>query len=276
MSMWTAVRTLLRRSIACKHTSYSHQAYGLVEAEVVDLRMLSAAERNDFLDRLYLFNQYIFDGVSKDDFSRCIHPQGAARNRIQIYRNKRGAQVGYCAIHLFELQSGRRALAVLRAEAGLLAGYRGSGVTMWFGCKEALRYKALHPLRTVVLFAITVHPSSYHMLCKYLWRCYPYPGRRIPDKWHQLLLDLAQSCGDKAVDPADPLIRQTEWITRNNSADTAAWHESNAEDVRFFLSRNSGYPHGHGLAMIAPLSMSNFFVSAIQYLLHFVPQILRG
>jgi hypothetical protein len=107
-------------------------------------------------------------------------------------------------VHLFERELDGRTVGVIRAEAGLLPGYRGTSATLWFGGSEALRYKGLHPLRMTVLFATPVHPSSYHMLSKYLWRSYPYPGRKIP-AWVQRLLEmLANSSGSAPADPADP------------------------------------------------------------------------
>lgn len=254
--------------------SSCNRAHRLVEAEVVDPGALSEAERNTFLGHLYEVNRNIFAGVSKEEFADDITRPRAVRSRVQIYRNELGAMVGYCAVHLFEIRAGRRTLGILRAEAGLLAGYRGSGTTLWFGGKEALRYKALHPLRTVALFATPVHPSSYHMLCKYFWRCYPYPGRRIPKKWSRLLFELCQLSGDAAVDPTDPFIRRVGWITRESDADTAAWSENPNEDVRFYLARNPGYRRGYGLAMISPLSVGNFVVSSIHYVWHFVPHVL--
>jgi len=262
-------------SMPASQTSGS-RPHRLVEAEVIDPAVLSPAQRDAVLRRLYGVNQMIFAGVSMEQFAYYLIRSDALRTRVQIYRNELGTLVGYCAVHLFEIRSEAHIQGILRAEAGLLAGYRGSGMTMWFGAKEAFRYKALHPLRTVALFAMLVHPSSYHMFCKYLWRCYPYPGRRMPERWRSLLLDLAQSSGVEPVDPSDPLIRRVGWITRESEADSVGWRQSPHEDVRYYLSRNPGYALGHGLAMIAPLSVGNLVVSFIQYGWHFVLLWVRG
>jgi len=203
-------------------------------------------------------------------FSRYLTRTDAVRTRVQVYRSERGALVGYCAVHLFEMESDKRVLAIFRAEAGLLAGYRGTAMTLWFGAKEALRYKALHPFRTVALFAMPVHPSSYHLLSKYFWKCYPYPGRPIPHRWLAILLDLAQSSGVEATDPSDPMVRRVGWITIESKADAASWRASGHKDIQFYLSRNPDYAQGNGLAMIAPLTPTNLIVSLIQYLWHFI------
>jgi hypothetical protein len=247
----------------------------LVEAEIIDPAALSPAQWDAVLHRLYILHKAIFSGVSIQKFSCYLTRADAVRTRIQIYRNEGGALVGYCAIHFLEIQRKGEVLGILRAEAGLLAGYRGTGMTLWFGAKEALRYKALHPFRTVALFAMPVHPSSYHMFSKYFWKCYPYPGRRIPRRWLALLLDLAQSSGVEAVDPSDPMVRRVGWVTIESEADVASWRTSSHEDVQFYLSRNPKYAEGNGLAFIAPLSTGNFIVSLIQYLWHCVVLLVR-
>ncbi len=197
----------------------------------------------------------------------------AFRTRIQIYRNEAGEVVGYCAVHLFERKVDERLAGIVRAEAGLLPGYRGTSATLWFGGSEALRYKALHPLRTTALFATPVHPSSYHMLSKYLWRSYPYPGRKTPPREQRLLEVLADTSGSEPANPADPLLRDVRWVTRETAADRDNWHARTEPDIQYYLQRNPGYGRGIGLAMIAPLSLGNLIMSAAQYLSHLL---LRG
>ncbi len=255
-------------------TPHSHPPgnppHRLIEAEVFDPMALSPAQHDTVLSRLYDVHQSIFSSVSKKEFTHYMDRPDAVRTRIQIYRNELGALVGYCTVHFFEIRLEGQIKGIIRTEAGLLPSYRGSSMTLWFGAKEAFRYKALHPLRTVVFFATLVHPSSYHMFSKYFWRCYPYPGRHIPERWNKLLLELIRWSGDEAVDPSDLMIRRVGWITRENEMDTAAWRESPYEDVKYYVSRNPGYVRGHGLAMIAPLSVANLVVTFVQYSWHLV------
>lgn len=242
----------------------------LIEAEIIDPAALSSPQQHEVLSRLYEVHQKIFAGVPFSEFVRYLIRADAIRTRIQTYRNEDGDLVGYCAVHLLEMQRGNKVIGILRAEAGLLKGYRGAAMTLWFGAREAFRYKALHPFRTVALFAMPVHPSSYHMLSKYFWECYPYPGRRIPTRWSTLLLDLVHLSGVEAIDPSDPMVRHVGWITRQSDADAAEWQASGHQDVQFYLRRNPNYAQGHGLAMIAPLSAINLIASITQYLWHFV------
>ena len=240
----------------------------LVEAEAIDPGLMPKEELDVFFRRLYRVHEKIFAGVSPESFARYLSRRDAIRTRIQVYRNATGKVVGYCAVHIFEPHMDNRIIGVIRAEAGLLPGYRGTSATLWFGGAEALRYKALHPLRTTVLFATPVHPSSFHMLSKYLWRSYPYPGRKTP-RWAQRLLErLADSAGGPQADPADPLLRRVGWITRDTVQDHEKWHTRPEPDIQYFLRRNPRYGSGVGLAMIAPLSPRNLLVSAGQYLLH--------
>ena len=247
----------------------------LVEAEIIDPTRMPLAQRDIVFRRLYRVHQQIFAGVSIENFITYLVRPDALRTRIQIYRNEAGGIVGYCAVHLFERELDGRTVGVIRAEAGLLPGYRGTSATLWFGGSEALRYKGLHPLRMTVLFATPVHPSSYHMLSKYLWRSYPYPGRKTP-LWVQRLLEmLADNSGSEPVDPADPLLRDVGWVTRETAADHENWRLSPELDIQYYLRRNPGYVYGTGLAMIAPLSLGNLMMSATQYLSHLVFRGLR-
>lgn len=157
---------------------------------------------------------------------------------------------------------------ILRAEAGLLPDYRGTASTLWCGAREAFRYKLRHPLRTVALFAMPVHPSSYHLISKYFWMCYPYPFRHIPERRRRLLLELAQASEAEMVDAADPLVRHVGWITRDSDVDQKFWRDAPFEDVQYYLLRNPGYGQGHGLALIAPLSFTNLVFSFIPYAFH--------
>ncbi|MXN63593.1 hypothetical protein GR183_01645 [Stappia sp. GBMRC 2046] len=247
----------------------------VVEAEAVDPRTLSPPERRELFDRLFTVHEAIFAGVDRKDFAKALMRDDARRSRIQLYRDEFGHIVGYCAVHVLERRYNRRVIAVLRAEAGLLPAYRGSGMTLWFGAKEAFRYKACHPFRTVVLFTIAVHPSSFHMMSKYFWRCYPYPGRKIPLRWRKLLIFLARTSEDEPVDPSEPLILYDRWITRESAQDAVAWRESTHEDVRYFLAINPRYHEGEGVAFMAPLSIPNLAVSLVLYLWHFLPLAIR-
>ena len=247
----------------------------LVEAEIIDPTRTPPAQREIAFRRLYRVHQQIFAGVPIESFITYLVRPDALRTRIQIYRNEAGGIVGYCAVHLFERELDGSVVGVIRAEAGLLPGYRGTSATLWFGGSEALRYKGLHPLRMTVLFATPVHPSSYHMLSKYLWRSYPYPGRKTP-AWVQRLLELlADRSGSKPADLADPLLRDVGWITRETPADRERWRATPELDVQYYLQRNPGYVHGTGLAMIAPLSLGNLIMSAALYLSHLVCRCLR-
>ena len=244
----------------------------LVEAEVINPVELRPAQRDAFLHDLYRVHDQIFSGVSMEQFTYYLVRPDAARTRIQIYRNETGELVGYSAMHIFKRRSKWRRRAILRAEAGLLPDYRGSASTLWFAAKEAFRYKMMHPLKSIVFFAMPVHPSSFHLLSGYFWRCYPFPKRQIPKRWEKLLLDLAQTSGREAADESDPLIRRVGWITRDSQTEIENWRNSPFEDVQYYLSRNPLYSEGNGLAMIAPLSVGNLAISFAFYVLEVFKQ----
>lgn len=240
----------------------------LVEAEVVNPAELPPSRRDVFLRDLYGVHDRIFSGVSMEQFTYYLVRPDAARTRIQMYRNETGGLVGYCAMHIFERRSKWRCRAILRAEAGLLPDYRGSASTLWFGAREAFRYKLMHPLRSIVFFAMPVHPSSFHLISRYFWRCYPFPQRRMPKRWQKLLFDLAQTSGVEPASDSDPLVRRVGWITRDSRTEVENWRKSPFEDVQYYLSRNPSYSKGNGLAIIAPLSAGNLAISFALYVFH--------
>ncbi len=260
-------------AIAAARKRKAHRHHRLIEAEIIDPTQMPPGQREIVFRRLYRVHQQIFAGVPIENFMAYLVRPEAVRTRIQLYRNETGRIVGYCAVHLFERAIDRRTVGVIRAEAGLLPGYRGTSATLWFGGSEALRYKALHPLRTTVLFATPVHPSSYHMLSKYLWRSYPYPGRKTPPWVQRLLEGLADTSGSEPANPADPLLRDVGWITRETAAERKNWQSSPEQDIQYYLGRNPDYGRGIGLAMISPLAPGNLIMSTAQYLSHLV---LRG
>ena len=141
---------------------------------VVDPARLGEAARRQLTDELYALNERIFEGVSRDRFVHHVIAPPAQRTRILLRRNARGELIGYCAAHLFALSvSGRRYL-VFRAEAGMLAPYRGSGGTFLFGLRQALACRLRHPCTPLFLFCTLIHPSSYLLLARHLHTLYPH------------------------------------------------------------------------------------------------------
>ena len=130
--------TPLRRRRASQR---EHAYHRLIEAEIIDPTRIPPAQREVIFRRLYRVHQQIFAGVLIESFITYLVRPDALRTRIQIYRNEAGGIVGYCAVHLFERELDGRTVGVIRAEAGLLPGYRGTSATLWFGGSEALRYK---------------------------------------------------------------------------------------------------------------------------------------
>jgi hypothetical protein len=91
----------------------------------------------------------------------------------------------------------------------------------------------------------------------------------------RLLEVLANTSGSNPADPADPLLRDVGWITRETAEDRINWQASPELGIQYYMRRNPGYGRGIGLAMIAPLSVGNLIISSVQYLSHVVLQTLR-
>lgn len=108
------------------------------------------------------------------------------------------------------------------------------------------------------------------MLCRHYWRCYPHPARRTPDRWHRFLSHLVKAAGLEPVNPDEPFVLRVGWITRETDADRTAWRKIPHADVHYFLARNPDYGLGHGLAMIAPLTVAHLTMTLFKYAWHLV------
>lgn len=229
----------------------------IVGRETIEPSRLSPSARLLFGKRLYSIHTEIFAGVSEQNFFEHVIDPPAERTKVQVYHGKNGGLVGYCALHRFIRSIRDRETIVLRVEAGLRPEYRGRGTAHWFGMIGALIEKLRHPLTPVYYLGTLVHPSSYRFFSKYFPRVYPHPAHGMPEKIEALTLELAASFPDPPVDPADPLVRRVGWITIEESPDQALSAQENPPDVQYFKARNPGYPEGHGLVVLVPVTFSN-------------------
>lgn len=62
----------------------------------------------------------------------------------------------------------------------------------------------------------------------------------------------------RPVDPGDPLIRDVGWSTRQARA---FWEKAKDPDIVYFRERNPGYPQGHGLLVLVPITFGNLLKS---------------
>ncbi len=231
--------------------------------EVVDVGALDGSARTRLTDELFRLYEQIFVGAERERFEHKVTNPPARWTRIQVTRNEDGEAVGYCAVHLFDVELRDGAHTVFRGEAGILREYRGSGATFGFGFAEAIRYKLMHPFEKVWFFCVLVHPSSFHVLSGRFHEIYPSHRRETPPKIQAFMRDLADAFGDRRLKAGDPDIRQGGSITRDSEDETAFWRACGKPDVRFFLKANPGYREGHSLLTLVPLTLGNVFLTAV-------------
>jgi len=218
---------------------------------------LSAQQRADLTQALFTVHKRIFTGVPLQDFRRHVVEPPAEKTVIQLYFAANGELVGYCSFHRFRRQvQGRRAI-VLRTEAGLVPDYRGRGETYGFGIMQAVVEKLRHPFTPVYYLGTLVHPSSYHLFCKYFPRLFPSPFCKTPPGMQNLARALADSFPDPPVNKSDPLIRAVGWRTIETAQEHALIQRGDRTDVTYFRSRNPGYTAGHGLVVVVPITLFN-------------------
>lgn len=224
---------------------------------------LSAAERDRLARRLFAVHGKVFSGVSYKNFCAHVIAPPAEATVIRLFLGADGGLVGYCAVHRFRRALGGRTAIVLRAEAGLLPEYRGRGATYGFGILYALVTRLAHPFRPVYYLGTLVHPSSYHLFCKYFPQVYPRPGRATPPAMATLARDLADSFADPAVTADDPFVRAVGWVTIESPQERALSGRDDREDVRFFKARNPGYIRGEGLVVVVPMTFRNLALAGL-------------
>ncbi len=221
---------------------------------------LSDRQRLELGKFLYTIHSRIFSGVSEQHFIERVLAPPALRTAVRLFMGPGGSVIGYCAMHTYERRADGRHVLALRGEAGLLPEYRGRGATYGFGMMYALREKLAHPFTPVWYLGTLVHTSSYHLFCKYFPRIYPHPEKGFPEPYKSIAVELISSYADPPAGD-DPLVRDVGWITIETPAERELKLDRGRNDVRFFVERNPGYPQGHGLVVIAPISLSNILAA---------------
>jgi hypothetical protein len=229
----------------------------ITRGRVVVPTRLSDAERRALSHQLYSVHQRIFAGTSAEEFHRHVIEPPAEATSIQLYGAADQGVVGYCAVHRYRRQVHGRNAIVLRAEAGLLPDYRGRGATYGFGIIRALIEKLRHPFTPVYYLGTLVHTSSYHLFCKYFPLVYPHPDIEMPADAQDVACRLIESFPDPAVLPADPFVRNVEWVTIETPQEKHLNEQIDPPDVQYFKCRNPGFSRGHGLVVLIPITLRN-------------------
>lgn len=228
-----------------------------VATRIVAPTQLSDTERQKLSDQLYSVHQKIFAGVSAEEFRRHVIEPPAEATSIQLYCAADQSVIGYCAVHRYRRQVNGRNAIVLRAEAGLMPEFRRRGATYGFGIVGAFIEKISHPFTPVYYLGTLVHPSSYHLFCKYFSRVYPHPDIEMPTDIQEIARQLIESFPDPAVLPADPFVRDVGWVTIETPQEKYLNEQVDPLDVQFFKFRNPGFSRGHGLVVLIPLTLRN-------------------
>jgi CRP-like cAMP-binding protein len=217
-----------------------------VRSEVVVPSSLQGPEREAFIDALYAVHASIFDGVDRDAFVHYVVDSPAEQTRIQVHRDQSGRIVGYFAFHMFRRDVRGQASMILRAESGILREFRGGASSLRFGFGEGIRHAARSSGMPIYYLGCLVHPTSYHMFCKYLHPVWPSLESPPDAALRALMSELGDSFGLERVGE-DPLVRHVGWRTRDTEAERAFWQRCDKPDIRYYVEQNPGYGEGHGL-----------------------------
>ena len=216
---------------------------------------LSAEAREALAQDLYAVHAEIFDGLDYEGFRDYVVNSPAWRTWIYVRTDHDGQLVGYTAIHAFRRELQGRSCTVIRMEAGTLPPARGKDLTIFYAVSRVFRVWIQKPLRPVYMLSALTHPSSYTYLAHYapiLWPHVRFGG--VPPDVLERMDALADSFGLDKVNPANPLVRRINWVTKETEEERARWLASRRPDTRFYLQHNPGYAQGHGLLTLIPIS----------------------
>ncbi len=240
----------------------------LAAAELIVPGTLEAIAKQQLGDELFELNNRIFRNADKASFVKHVIDSKAEHAWIQLYRSEDGELGGYIALHIYERELDGRTVAVVRTQTGTLREHRGANLATGFFTERVFRYLVAHPLRPLYFFGAIIHPSSYGQLVRYaddaVW---PRAGVETPAELRRLMEELGDAFGFDRVDPANALVREAHWQTIDSPADRAHWERCERPGVQFFLGQNPGYPEGHALLTLVPLTLGVVTRALARYML---------
>jgi hypothetical protein len=221
----------------------------------LDPTTLTAAERDRLAEDLYVVQVQIFGGVSYGDFRAYVVDSPAQRTRIQrFYDADTNELVGFAATHVFTMEVDGRTTDVLRAEVGLLEGYRGQSAAGMLLLKEGARLALRSLFRPAYFLACPVHPASYLAVARGSSHAWPRPEAETPAEIQVAMSQLDHAIGlQRPTDLCGSGVRKVGWVTRQSMCDQAFWANHSDEKVRFYIDQNPGYVQGDGLLIVVPV-----------------------
>lgn len=261
----TLTSSLIAADLATSPEPTTTAARSPLRCEILDPAALTPADRRRLADELYAAHRRIFAGVRRSAFTRYVVDSPADETSIAVYRDALGVVVGYVAFHQFEREVDGQAVTIVRAEAGIDRRYRGANVATPFFIDRLVRVMLGARGRPLYYLGSLVHPSSYALFARYADRVWPNPEVDTPRPLRRLMDRLAGEFHLERVDPADTLVRDVGWRTREFGRDDAHWREHASDDVRFFVAANPGYHDGHGLLTLVPVTTGGLLRGALRF-----------
>lgn len=236
-----------------------------VQSQIIDPSALPVAAREAFATQLYATHCRIFAGVSYEAFVHYVVDSPARRTRIQVFRD--GSEiVGYAAFHVFECEHDGRACVVLRTEVGLLPAYRRGTRMGKFLVRETIGALYRHRGTPVYGLSCATNPASYRTIARHCEQVWPHWERPTPAAVSGLMTSLATQFQLAAVEGAEPGIYHVGWKTLGGEHDLHHWRSTSDPASRLYIERNPGYPEGHGMLIVVPLSASSIARTALRLL----------
>ncbi len=224
----------------------------IVRCERVPSRSLSYDQRSALLDRLYCVYSETMYGHTREQFER--HLFSAGELTFALYYGTFGELAGFAFNGVQCVTHGKSRMAAFSGGGFFRPGYNGCGVVaMFFGLRQALRFKLRQPGTALGYLARTSSPVAYCLFTRTMPRVYPCRTCATPVE----VDNLVQSIGE-----GRHYVRTNadSWVVRSDAIPRDASRMSKLDDhpdVRFYSRINPRFCEGDALLVWIPLNAAN-------------------
>ncbi|KAA1249529.1 hypothetical protein F0Q45_14630 [Mycobacterium simiae] len=226
------------------------QTKRIVRRECVRSAALELSQLSALVDEFYYIYRETTHGCTRDEFASVVF--GAGDARFVLFYGEGNEFAGFCYTAFEDIEYQARSYALIHAGVFFRRGYHGGTRSGFFGLRQALRFKLLHPRTPLAYLTRCSSPAVYRLLAT-VPRI--YPGRRHQTPIHVAALARAASAQRNYVP-----VGNNPWVVWSAAVPCDASPLRRLEDdpdVRFYCELAGGYAEGESLLVWLPLDLSN-------------------
>lgn len=211
---------------------------------------LTAEQRRALVDQLYDVYRQTTHGCTRDEFAAVVFSAGDAR--FVLYYGEGDEFAGFSYTAFDHMRHEGRTHAVINAGVFFRPGYHGGSICGFFGLRQALRFKARHPLTPLAYLTRCSSPAVYRLLAA-VPRIYPSRNHETPADV-EALVHVARGLRKYTPVGPNPWVVHSAAVPRDASRLRLLDHDPK---VRFYNELAPGYAEGESLLVWLPLDAAN-------------------